>query len=198
MSSDVLSHVRKDLRDIHPALSVFLEREDGRHQRTRMALPHHDLALARERLSRVFLKRGFGVERVHVARAAAHEQRDHTLGAGREVRLLGRVTASDRRPAPGRSSHWPAGGLDRASKPAPDRSHRRRSGKENHAATKSSSSSSTHLMYKNSFKFSSTCVRSTSLCSGHDLGGCRPPPPAPAGGSAPVRTQAPLPEPDRS
>ena len=44
-----------------------------------------------------------------------------------------------------------------------------------------------HLMYKNSFKFSSTCVRSTSLCFAHDLRGRRPLFRFAAGGSAPDR-----------
>ena len=38
-----------------------------------------------------FVQRGLGIERVDVADAAAHEQRDHALRARREMRLLRRV-----------------------------------------------------------------------------------------------------------
>src|ERR1700730_4118010 len=54
-----------------------------------MTLANHDLTLSRQRLSGVFLQSGFRVERIDMADTAAHEQRDHALGARREVRLLG-------------------------------------------------------------------------------------------------------------
>ena len=79
---------REDFRHIHPALPVLLERERRRHQRPRVPLPHDHIALAFERLPGVFRQRGLGIESVHVADPAAHEQGDHGLRAGLEVRLF--------------------------------------------------------------------------------------------------------------
>ena len=89
---DVPAEMREDLRDVDAALSVLLEREWARHQRPGEALAHDHVAayFAVDRLTRILLQRGLGIERVHLAPAAAHEQRDDRRGAGAVVRRLWR------------------------------------------------------------------------------------------------------------
>src|SRR5687768_8381426 len=87
----MLGDVRKELRDLESRLSMAAELKRRRHQRTGMSLAHDNVALPRERLSSVLLERGLGIECVHVANAAAHEQRDHPLGTRCEMRRLGSI-----------------------------------------------------------------------------------------------------------
>ena len=102
--------VREDLGDVDAALPVLLEAERARHQRAGMALPDDDVAFARQRLACEAVQGRLGIERIHVADAAAHEQRDDTLRARREVRLLrgmarGAVCTCRRAGCPAFSSH---------------------------------------------------------------------------------------------
>ena len=88
-----------------PLCPYFRNLKRARHQRPRMALTNDDVAFARERLARVLIQRGFWIERVHVADAAAHEERDDAFRAGREMRLLrSGVFAPGRRMHPSASS----------------------------------------------------------------------------------------------
>src|SRR5262249_61841824 len=54
----------------------------------RVSWAHAPFAFAGEGLSGMFLQRGLGIEGVDMAGSAAHEQRDHTLGARLEMRRL--------------------------------------------------------------------------------------------------------------
>ena len=87
----MLRQQREDLRNIHPALAVFAELKRAGHQRARIPLAHHNVALAGQRLSGILGQRGLGVERIQMADAAAHEQRNHAGGARSEMRFAGRV-----------------------------------------------------------------------------------------------------------
>jgi hypothetical protein len=89
----VLADVRENFRHLDPALPVLLERERAGHQRAWKALPDNHVSghLAVDRFAGVLGERGFWIPRVHLAGSAAHEQRNHGLRAGREVRRLGRV-----------------------------------------------------------------------------------------------------------
>jgi hypothetical protein len=70
---DVLRKVGKNLGDFDSALTVFLELERARHQWTGPALADIDVALARQRLSRISGQRGFGIECIDMTGTAAHE-----------------------------------------------------------------------------------------------------------------------------
>ena len=79
------AHVREELGDELAALAVALELERAAHERAGVALPHPHPAFARQGLAVVLFEHRFVVERVHVADAAAHEQRNDRLGARLEV-----------------------------------------------------------------------------------------------------------------
>ena len=124
---DVPADGRKDLRDFDPALPVLPEGERARHQRARRTLPHDDVALhlAVDRLAGVLRQRRLGIEGIHLAPAAAHEQRDDGGRARLEVRRLRRVRVDadgGRRAGIGGAAALPtAGRPDRADTPAPAR-----------------------------------------------------------------------------
>ena len=84
---DLGGEMRKELRHVHAALPVLLEREGARHQRAREALTDDDAAVhfAVERLSGIPRQGGLRVERVHLADPAAHEERNDGSRAGRVV-----------------------------------------------------------------------------------------------------------------
>ena len=127
---DVPAEVRKELRHLDPALPVLLEREGARHQRPGKSLPHDHVALhlAVDRLAGVLRQRRLRIERIHLAPAAAHEQRDDRGRARLEMRRLRRVRVhadrgggariGRRRRSPARPTAGPA---DRAGTPAPAR-----------------------------------------------------------------------------
>ena len=73
--------------------------EGARHQRSGKPLPHDHIALHLpvNRLACVLRQRGLRVERIHLAPAAAHEQRDHGRRARLEMRRLGRVRVAAHR-----------------------------------------------------------------------------------------------------
>src|SRR5262245_34462769 len=74
-------------------MPVFLERERARHEWTGEALPDDYVALdlAVDRLTGVLRQCRFRIERVHLAPAAAHEERNDGGRARFEVRRLRRV-----------------------------------------------------------------------------------------------------------
>ena len=87
---DVVHHageVRHHLRDPRAALAVPGELERAAHQGAGV-LDELDFArdLVEVRLAVVLVERRLGVEQVHLAGAAVHEQMDDRLGLGREVR----------------------------------------------------------------------------------------------------------------
>ena len=53
-----------------------------------MPLPHYDIAHACQRLPGILLQRGLRVKSIDMAHAAAHKQRDHTLGPRIHLRPL--------------------------------------------------------------------------------------------------------------
>ena len=83
---DDLANVRQRFADLDPALPVWPELERRRHEAGRVWLL---VNLAGRLGVFVFLQRRLGVERVDMRRAAVHEQEDHPLGPGREVRSTG-------------------------------------------------------------------------------------------------------------
>ena len=86
-----LRDVRKQRRDLPAALAVLLELPGTRQQR-RVAfgeLADDGAVAGRQRLAVVFFERGFGVESVHLAGPADHEQEDDGFRLGREMRRLG-------------------------------------------------------------------------------------------------------------
>ena len=86
---DLSGEMRKELRYLDAALSVPLEAEGARHERAGKSLADDDASLdfVVEGLARVFRQRGLGIERVHLAHAAAHKQRDHRSGPRAEKSL---------------------------------------------------------------------------------------------------------------
>ena len=88
---DVRAQMREELRDLDAALPALLERERTRHERPGESLAHDHVALhlAVDRLAGVLRERGLRIERVHLAPAAAHEQRDHRGRTRREMRRPG-------------------------------------------------------------------------------------------------------------
>ena len=85
--------VRKDLRNILAALSILLEFENARHDRTRPAVVDADIAA--QNLARVFFHRRLVLEGLHLADPAGIEDRDDGFRARLEMRSLWRegVTA---------------------------------------------------------------------------------------------------------
>src|SRR6516225_5783912 len=82
-------NVREDLRDPGTRLPVLFKAEGALHQWPWIALPHLDVAFAFHGHAVVFFKRGLVLKGIEVADAAAHEERDHRLGARLEMRSLG-------------------------------------------------------------------------------------------------------------
>ena len=100
---DFPRQVREELRDVDAGLSVPRELEGAAHERPRMALTHDDLAFALECVSVVPVEIRLRIERVDVAHAAGHEERNHGRGARLEVRFAGRDgRVGRRRAAPAR------------------------------------------------------------------------------------------------
>src|SRR5215469_12490839 len=151
--------VRKDLRDILSALSVLLEFEDTRHDRTRPAVVDTDIA--GQNLARVFFHRRLVLKGFHLADPAGIEDRDDSFRARLEMRSLWRkgVTADRGRRT---SVDWrlrkqllieehlsegeptdAAAGLKQKIAPRPEIFH------------------FDYLVYKNSLRFSMTFVKST-------------------------------------
>jgi hypothetical protein len=67
-----------------------------------MALPHNDFSFTGKRLPGEFVQGRLWIERIHVAHAAAHEQRDHAFRARRKVWLLNRLGARNGAAIPGK------------------------------------------------------------------------------------------------
>ena len=97
---DALAHMREDLADLDPALAVGLELE-GRAERS-ACLPLGTQVAHRQGLAVVLRQLGLGVERVDLRRSAVHEQVDHPLGLGGELRQ--REAPSGWRPSPARAA----------------------------------------------------------------------------------------------
>ncbi len=68
------SDMREQFGDFDAGLPVLLEPVRAAHDGARKSLLDLDLPLARQRLAVVFVERGFGIEGVDMAYAAAHEQ----------------------------------------------------------------------------------------------------------------------------
>jgi hypothetical protein len=49
----------------------------------------------RQRLAGILLQRGLGIEKIHLAGSALHEQADNVLGVRREMRCFGRERIGD-------------------------------------------------------------------------------------------------------
>ena len=87
----VFSQFRKQIRNLQAGLPVTLERKRRGHQ---LAIRRfHELErepfrieAGGKRLAIEFAKQWFGIESFEMARPAGHEQEDHTLGLGEEVR----------------------------------------------------------------------------------------------------------------
>jgi hypothetical protein len=73
--------VREEFADIHPGLAVFPEGPRTSEQFETCVRSIVELEVAFEFLSVAPGEFGFGVEQVHMAWAALHEQGDHGLGA---------------------------------------------------------------------------------------------------------------------
>jgi hypothetical protein len=88
------SDAREQLRNLHAGLAVALELP--------RAAPHRRLGkidaiglqpfrhLGRDGFAAMFGQFGLGIERIHVAHAAVHEQVDHCFGVRRKMRRLRR------------------------------------------------------------------------------------------------------------
>ena len=88
---NALGGVREKRGHVAAALPVLLKLP-GTAQQRRIALGElaHDGPVAgRQRLAVVFFERRLGVERIHLARAADHEKKNHRLGFAGEMRRLG-------------------------------------------------------------------------------------------------------------
>src|SRR5262249_17339196 len=86
------SDVRKDFRNIFSALSILLEFENARHDRTRPSIVYADIAP--KTLARVFFQRRFVLEGLHRADPAGIEDRDDGFRARLEMRRLWRKGVS--------------------------------------------------------------------------------------------------------
>ena len=170
---DVPADVRKNLRDLDAALAVLLEREGAGHQRAREALPHNHVArhFSVDRLAGVFRQRRFRIPRVHLARPAAHEQGNHRFRARREVRRLGRVRIDAHGSGPariitgnGRRAGQQSLLLEQVRQREP--ADASAGSKQEIAAVpevlRAFMRHRGYLMYRNSFRFTITWVRSTS------------------------------------
>jgi hypothetical protein len=155
--------VRKDLRDILAALSVLLEFEDTRHDRTRPSVVDTDIA--GQNLARVFFHRRLVLKGLQLADPAGIKDRDDGFRARFEMWSLwrkrvpadrGRRTSVDWRRLRVRKQFLfvehlsegqprdPAAGLKQKIAPRPEIFH------------------FDYLVYKNSLRFSMTLVKSTS------------------------------------
>src|SRR5262245_49750558 len=77
------------------ALSILLEFENARHDRTRP--PIVDADISTQNLARVFFQRRLVLEGLHLADAAGIEDRDHSFRASLEMRRLWRKGVSSDR-----------------------------------------------------------------------------------------------------
>src|SRR5215831_6968467 len=82
------TEVRKDLRNILSALSILLEFENARQDRTRPAIVDADIAA--QNLARIFFQRRLVVKGIDLADSAGHEERDDGFRARLEMRSLWR------------------------------------------------------------------------------------------------------------
>src|SRR5262249_25328659 len=85
-------NVWEDLRNMLSALSILLEFENARHDRTRPAVMDADIAT--QNLACVFFQRRLVLEGLHLADPAGIEDRDHGFRASLEMRGLWRKGVS--------------------------------------------------------------------------------------------------------
>jgi hypothetical protein len=86
-----LREMRENLRDPRTRFPVSLEREGALHQRSWVALPDDNIAVPFEGHAVVLLQGRLVLERVDVAHAPAHEQRNDGLRPGLKGGGLGQV-----------------------------------------------------------------------------------------------------------
>src|SRR5262245_21599819 len=84
--------VRKDLRNMLSALSILLEFENARHDRTRPSVVNADIAA--QNLASIFFQRRLVLEGLHLADPASIEDRDDGFRASLEMRRLRRKGVS--------------------------------------------------------------------------------------------------------
>ena len=84
-----LRSVRQQLAEIHAALAMFFELPRATEKFAAGLIGEAILDAAAVIHAVAALQLRLGVSKVHVARAAVHEQGNHRFGAWREVRLLG-------------------------------------------------------------------------------------------------------------
>src|SRR5262245_42323298 len=157
------TEVRKDLRHILSALSILLEFENARHDRTRPAVVDADIA--GQDLTRVFFQRRLVVKGIYLADPAGHEERDDGFRARLEMRRLWRkrVNADQGR---GASVDWRR---LRARKEflivehlSEGQPRDATTGLKQKIASRPDILHFDHLVYKNSLRLSMTLVKSTS------------------------------------
>ena len=84
-----LRGVRQQLAEVHAALAVFLEFPRAAEEFAAGLVGEAVMDIAAIVHAVTALQLRLGIDEVHMTRAAVHEQRNHCLGLGREVRLLG-------------------------------------------------------------------------------------------------------------
>ena len=129
---DALGQVRQQLGDLHAALAGALELV-GRGKQRAGVLAVRKMAKLSSLLGAVparLCQRRLGIEQVHLAGAAVHEQMNDGFGLGRELRLLRRQIVNMRR-----AILFRKGGIGRE-KISPDQRGKRRAVQPVHQARK--------------------------------------------------------------